>query len=144
MPERLYRYCRERGCNERTNHQTGWCAKHQTDNAYFKTRAAQDAKRKKDPVWKLYGVAWRRFRLAFAGWGNVICQRIEHGERCRRPVEIYHHIVSPHEKPSLMYEPTNVVGVCRQHHPPTEGEPKENLTRLAEIYAPTVLRTLRF
>jgi len=43
-----------------------------------------------------------------------------------------------------MYTPSNVVGVCRQHHPPTEGEPKENLQRLREIYVPTVWKALSF
>jgi hypothetical protein len=72
------------------------------------------------------------------GRGNVICQKIENGKQCTRPVEIFHHIISPRENPALMYDPRNIVGVCRQHHPPTEGEPKENLPRLREIYVPTI------
>jgi hypothetical protein len=144
MPHRQFRYCRERGCSERTNHPSGWCPNHQSSNSYLKARAEHDAQRKTDPIWKLYGAPWRRFKLAFQSWGNVICQRIENGDRCTRPMEILHHIISPRENPSLMYTPSNVVGVCRQHHPTTEGEPKENLLRLREIYVPTIWRALSF
>jgi hypothetical protein len=47
-----------------------------------------------------------------------------------------------------MYTVSNIVGVCRFHHPPTEGEPEENLPRISEIYAPTfipkILRDFKF
>ena len=145
MPSRLFRFCRERGCAERHNDISGYCSKHRENNTYLQTRVMHNAARKRDdPVWKLYGADWQRFREAFFGYGNAICQRIENGQRCRFPVEIVHHILSPRQRPDLMYTPSNVVGVCRQHHPVTEGEPKENLLRLSEIYAPTLWREIRF
>lgn len=146
MPTRLHRYCGERGCTERHNNRGRFCAKHEKDNSYLRSRAIHDAKRKADPVWSLYNRdQWRRrFRDAFFGHGNVICQRIVDGERCRHAVEILHHIFSPKKRPDLMYTPSNVVGVCRQHHPITEGEPVESLSRLDEIYVPTIWREIRF
>ena len=145
MPLRLQKYCRESGCPERTNHRTGWCEKHRTNNSFLRNRAERSAASKRnDPVWKLYGPPWTRFKQAFFGHGNSICQRIVDGQRCGRATEILHHLISPKQRPDLMYTPTNVVGVCRQHHPPTEGEPKENLDRLDEIYVPTIWREIRF
>jgi hypothetical protein len=146
MPARLHQYCRDRGCTERTNDRSGYCSKHQGNNSYLRTYAERDAARKADPVWRLYHcVQWtKRFRDAFFSYGNVICQRIVDGERCRQSVEILHHILSPKQRPDLMYTPSNIRGVCRQHHPPTEGEPKENLERLGEIYAPTIWKQLKF
>ena len=78
-----------------------------------------------------------------------------HGVRCTHPVEKRHHIISPRERPDLMYHAgpieyngvhlhSQIVGVCSQHHPVTEGEPKENLPRLAELYVPSVWKEIRF
>jgi hypothetical protein len=146
MPSRFYRYCYQRGCTERHNHVSGYCEKHRLDNANLRIRKERDSDRKKnDPIWKLYYCAdWGRFKLTFAGSGNAVCQRIVDGQRCTRPIEIHHHIISPKERRELMYTLSNVVGVCRQHHPNTEGEPKQNLCRLAEIYVPTLCREIKF
>lgn len=145
MPARLHQYCREDGCGERTNHRNGWCDKHQGDNTFLRNRAAKGLiSKRNDPIWKLYGAAWRKFSEAFFGNGNGQCQRLVDGKRCNRAVEILHHIISPRENAGLMYTPTNVVGVCRQHHPPSQGEPKENLMRLDEIYVPTLWIQIRF
>ena len=145
MPNRFFSYCKEPGCTVRHNNAGGYCDTHRGNNSVFHARQqrALDSK-KNDPTWKMYGAPWQRFCKHFEGSGNVICQRIVDGQRCTHPVEVRHHIVSPRERPDLMYTPSNVVGVCRQHHPPTEGEPKENLVRLAEIYVPTVWREIRF
>jgi hypothetical protein len=146
MPARLFRYCRERGCSERHNDASGYCAKHQGNNTLLLARNERNSeKQKNDPIFGLYNcAAWRRFKEALAGYGNVICQRIENGKRCTRPVEIYHHIFSPRERRDLMYTPSNIRGVCRQHHSDSEGEPKENLARLAELYFPTLWKEIRF
>jgi hypothetical protein len=145
MAQRLFRYCRERGCNERTNNANGWCDKHQNDNSYQRSRAAYDANRKHDPVWRLYHcAAYTRFKTKLAADGNVVCQRIVDGQRCTRPSEKVHHIISPRKNPRLMYTASNVRCVCTQHHPTTEGEPEENLTRLDEIYVPTIWKPIKF
>ncbi len=141
MPTRFYRQCRERGCFERTNDASGFCAKHQKDNYATRARAAYDSDRKKDPVWRLYNsVAWtKRFRPAFEA-SNPTCQRIENERVCGRPMEMLHHLLSPRVRPDLFFAWTNIVSVCRQHHPVTAGENPENLgEKLAEVYAPTVI-----
>ena len=147
MASRFFTYCREAGCTVRHNNAGGYCDAHRGNNTAFRARQQRAADSKKnDPIWKLYNSCdWtKRFCPYFEASGNIICQRIVDGQRCTRPVEIRHHIISPRERPDLMYTPSNVVGVCRQHHPPTEGEPKENLARLAEIYVPTVWKEIRF
>jgi hypothetical protein len=145
MADRIPRICRQYGCFERTRDRSGFCAAHATSNYVTDARKRFDHVRAKDPVWRLYNhTAWRRFKASLSGNGNVLCQRIENGRRCNRLVEIWHHIISPKVRPDLMYTASNVVGVCRQHHPTTEGEPPENLGRLAEIYIPTVWNAPRF
>lgn len=135
MPERFQRVCREGGCMVRTNSRSGYCLNHEKDNTQKQWRAIYDKERHADPVQKLYtGIAWERIKNMLRARGNVICQR----RGCMHFVEIYHHIISPREDPTLMYAPRNIVGVCRQHHPNTEGEPKENLGRLDEVYRPTI------
>jgi hypothetical protein len=132
------RPCKEPGC---TNQVKGprYCPEHTNDNSAKRARAARDKVRKSDdPTQRLYKVvAWKRFKDSFAAAGNVICQRIVNGVQCRHEVEVWHHLISPKVRPNLMYSYSNVVGVCRQHHPVTEGEPSENLQRISEIYVPT-------
>src|ERR1700691_391465 len=134
MPTRFQACCLEPGCTVRTAERGGYCNAHRANNSRTAARREYDHERKKDSVWQLYGPAWVTFKNALRANGNVICQRLVDGSRCRRATEIFHHIFSPRTRPDLMYTPRFVVGVCRQHHPPTEGEPVENLPRLAELY----------
>lgn len=137
MPQRFSKYCRYSGCKERHRNAGAYCDKHK-DTVVVAQWQRQTERRKRDKIWKLYNcVAWPRFKQAFAAAGNVICQRIVDGRQCSQPVEIHHHILPPQTHPGLMYTFSNVVAVCRQHHPNETGEPKENLPRLAEIYVPT-------
>ena len=158
MANRFFTYCREAGCTERHNNAGGYCEKHRETNTYLIGRRQRALHSKKtDPVWRLYAcAAWaKHFRNAFFGNGNVICQKIIDGQRCRFPVDILHHIISPRERPDLMYHAgevlyngivlhSQIVGVCAHHHENSEGEPKENFARLNEIYVPTVWRAIRF
>jgi 5-methylcytosine-specific restriction protein A len=124
MPERFPRRCNEPGCLTKTTDRSGYCEAHRKDNARSRTRAVYDAERHSDPVYRLYNSAtWERFKTMLRGRGNVLCQRLIHGRQCMRPVEIFHHLASPREKPELMYSPGNVIGLCRQCHPPDEGTP---------------------
>jgi len=144
MPSRLHQYCRERGCSERTNDRSGYCLKHITDNTYLRSRAAYDANRKQhDPIWKLYRcIQWtKRFRDHFFGSGNVVCQRIIDGQRCNQPTTDLHHLISPRVRRDLMYSPQNVVGLCKGHHPTTEGTP--HWKPLVD-YVLTIWREIRF
>jgi hypothetical protein len=139
MPAQFAKYCRALGCRERHRNAGAFCDKHLdvVRNAAWKR---QTERRKHDPLWRLYNSSpWPRFKAAFAAAGNVVCQAIIDGKQCTRPVEIHHHIRPPETHPQLFYSWSNVVGVCRQHHPNTPGNSPEELQRIHEIYVPTKL-----
>jgi hypothetical protein len=121
MASRFQKNCREGGCCELTRDRSGYCDKHRTNNT---RRAEVRARRKNDPIWReLYGSRWERFKRFLSVQGNVICQRLVNGQRCEELVAIYHHLISPRERPDLVYDPHNVIGLCRAHHPDTPGTP---------------------
>lgn len=62
---------------------------------------------------------------------NPQCQAIIEGIQCLRPMVIVHHIVSPFVDLSKGHDPRNLVAVCRDHHPTTEGD------LVPRPYAPT-------
>ncbi len=67
---------------------------------------------------------WLHFREYLTACGNVICQHVgDGGVRCHRPVEFWHHILDKEEFPQFQLDQRNVVGVCREHHPNTPGDP---------------------
>jgi hypothetical protein len=155
MPGHFFKHCPQ--CGTRHNGASAYCAAHVKNNAAFNERQKRAlASKKNDPIWRLYNcTAWPRLIKHFEGSGNVICQRLVDGVRCTAPVEKRHHIISPRERPDLMYHVTaieyngmhlhsQIVGVCAQHHPVTEGEPKENLPHLAKIYVPSVWKEIKF
>jgi hypothetical protein len=144
MPGDYFRFCAEPGCSARVR--ARYCLTHEDANSAGRARSDRDRERKAgDPTTKLYKcVAWQHFKDSFSAAGNVICQRIVDGRQCRYEVEVWHHLISPKQRPDLMYSYTNVVAVCRQHHPVTEGEPPENLPRISEIYVSTKFPTIRF
>ena len=144
MTEHAYKCCAEPGCPRRTRNK--YCPPHSERNSASRARAQRDRARKAgDKIWKLYNcVAWKRFRESCAAAGNAICQRIVDGQQCRQPIEMWHHIISPRSRPDLMYSYGNIVGVCRQHHPVTKGEPSENLGRITDLYVPTKPPMIKF
>jgi len=94
------------------------------DNSRKRRVAAYDQERKHDAVSKLYNcAAWIKLKQLLRNRGNVICQRIVDGEQCTRLAEINHHLISPRVDMRQMYNPRNIVGVCRQCHPTEEGTP---------------------
>lgn len=123
MGDRFQKICRENGCVIRTNSRSGYCPAHEKDNARSRQRAEYDAERHKGPIAKLYNATWDKLKILLRQRGNVICQRLTDGKQCTRFVEIFHHLVSPRKAPTLMYAPRNIVGLCRQHHPPDDGTP---------------------
>src|ERR1700730_14328179 len=122
MGDRFQKRCNEPGCPERTSESSGYCPKHLTDNTRKRQRAVFDKARHSTTESRMYNVVWDRLKTMVWNRGNEICQRIVDGKQCRTPVEIFHHLISPRENSRLMYDWRNIVGVCRQHHPPTEGE----------------------
>jgi hypothetical protein len=104
--------------NERTNNRSGFCGLHGNQNFAVNTRKKVDHDRKtSDPAWRLYGSRWEKFKHILVANGNVICARIVDREQCRVPVEIFHHLISPKNRPDLMFCHENVIPLCRQHHP---------------------------
>lgn len=76
---------------------------------------------------------WRKFRATLQAY-NPQCQRIVDGVRCCQAGKIAHHLVGRHTAPSRMYDPSNLVMVCREHHPSdSDGEPEGSENE----YAPT-------
>jgi hypothetical protein len=90
---------------------------------------AEDTPRKHDHIDRLYHTAaWLRFSKMMRGL-NPICQRIDRDyrtgdpEQCRTQSQEVHHILSPRVDPANMWKGTNVVCLCRSHHPKNEGTP---------------------
>jgi hypothetical protein len=60
---------------------------------------------------------------------NPVCQRLERGVQCDKPSEITHHRHSPNSRPDLLlsvYDEqgvSNLLALCRDHHPPSDGTP---------------------
>jgi hypothetical protein len=135
MPNHFYKYCPD--CHTRHNNAGTRCNKCQQNNPVKRAAAKREAVRKSAPVWNLYGEKWRQCKLALAAAGNVQCQRIINGVRCQQQTEVFHHHVSPKERPDLMYRVENIAGCCRQHHYNEPGTPEEHMRELEKHWAPT-------
>jgi len=133
--ERPLRFCRQAGCREKTRNTGGFCETHKERNQrgeYYKTRDRLNPLRK-----EYLTPRYRAFRARVDKY-NPACQRIIDGEQCCRAPEILHHIVPPEINFARFLDPTNVVMVCRKHHPDTPGEPDCRPGVLAKLYVPTV------
>lgn len=135
MAQRFNRACRFSGCGVLTREPNGFCEKHQVNandvrNAHNKQRMATD------PVWKMYGWRWQLLKKMLRVQGWVMCQRLINGVQCMQMAELYHHIWSPRVRPDLMYAPENICGLCREHHPDSEGTPE---WIAGHDYVPTVM-----
>ena len=133
MALRFSKGCRK--CGTPTRDVSGFCEKHLVNkndaaNAWSKMRLEND------PVWALYGYRWQCFKKALRAQGWIQCQRIINGAQCTAMADIYHHIFSPRVRPDLVYVPENVCGVCREHHPASEGTPEWIANK---DYVPTVM-----
>ena len=120
--------CRRNPAEPRSTRCADCAAKHKA------TTARYNSQRMADPVWKLYQcAAWDNFRKVMRANGNIFCQRIEDGIRCERPATVGHHLVSPRDDRSLVYNHNNVVMVCAHHHPREAGDSPDN------EYVPTLM-----
>jgi len=133
VAQRFSKGCRK--CGAPTRDVRGFCEKH-IENSNDAANLRSKIRRENDPVWELYGYRWECFKKALRAQGWVQCQRIINGVRCYNMADIYHHIWSPRQRPDLMYVPANVCGVCRDHHPTTEGSPEWVANK---DYVPTVM-----
>jgi 5-methylcytosine-specific restriction enzyme A len=120
MPTRLHQKCREAGCRNRTDARSGYCADHEHVNTQ---REVRNAHRRDDEVSRMYSTArWRKFCLHVLN-RNPLCQRLQAGQPCRNAATLVHHLISPRVRPDLFLAPENVVALCAQCHPPSEGTP---------------------
>lgn len=136
---RCPRVCCEPGCGQPNVRGSRWCAKHQLDNSFFKSRREFNKQRwQKDEVYRQYGGAlWRQFRELMLAQ-NPMCQKIQKdGGHCRYPAKIVHHLISPRERRDLFLEPSNVACVCEFDHPNTEGTPhwRPGIDYFATVFA---------
>lgn len=103
-------------------------------------RAEERARKAAQPGYMQNDAAWKRLKRMLEANGNVVCQKLEHGVRCDRPVQIWHHLLGS-SRPDLRYSPENVIGLCRDHHPDTDGTPN---WRPGIDYSPTIFSPPRF
>ncbi|HXZ14067.1 MAG TPA: hypothetical protein VEG64_16900 [Candidatus Sulfotelmatobacter sp.] len=71
--------------------------------------------------------AWPKLSRVMRGH-NPVCQKILNvgmykNEQCHNASTLVHHLVSPKERPDLFLVPSNLVCLCENCHPPTEGTP---------------------
>jgi len=78
-------------------------------------------------VQKMYdSPRWSNFKKIMRGFGNAFCQRIlDDGTRCRNAGKIWHHLLSPRQRPDLFTDPENLVLSCADCHPPNSGNPTD-------------------
>jgi hypothetical protein len=88
----------------------------------------------KDEIDRLYDTRrWKRFRQWILRL-NPICQRVVDARQCMTFATECHHVVSPRVDPSRFIDATNVLMLCKRHHPKTQGE---DFTK-GHTYLPTV------
>jgi hypothetical protein len=113
---RAWKTCLHPGCTALTKSGTR-CAKHAQQH-----KSRQQAERNAGEVMKAYRTArWMRMKT-FLRSRNPLCQRLVNGQQCEQFSTILHHIVSPRERPDLMFSAENLICVCDEHHPSTAGE----------------------
>jgi hypothetical protein len=134
MPMQNQRACQESLCPFMAE-PGGWkCTKHIAE-----TRQRDSERGKKQRG--MYGTTWDKFKLMLRGHGNTICAKLTDGVQCTHPVEIFHHLISPQQRPDLMLVPANVIPLCRIHHPKDEGTPG---WKAGVDYVPTVYKVPTF
>jgi hypothetical protein len=99
------------------------------------TLAEKNKARNQDPDnAKYHTMDWIRYSRLLRDC-NIQCQRLEKdGKQCRYPSQLVHHLLSPRKHPSLFFNPSNCVCICRFHHPDSEGENPSKLHK----YVPTL------
>lgn len=109
----------------------GYCLKCAKENP---SAAKSTHARRRHPL--MDNIQWKRPKSgtrALMQIYNPQCQCIVNGIRCTRPMVIVHHIVSPFVDITKAHDPRNLVAVCREHHPTSEGDDPLN----PRPYAPT-------
>ena len=96
--------CRQVGCTELVRGH--YCVRHLHTN----DRSTKGT----DPFY--ISTAWQKLRK-FLRARNPVCQRIVNGARCHEPSYLVHHLRGIHAASELRLDPSNLVCLCRAHHP---------------------------
>jgi hypothetical protein len=114
---RAKRPCGQGQCPALVSGDQRYCEKHLP-----KAKQKEYEAKRNDEFWMMYQTPmWRKFRAWFLRL-NPQCQRIVDGKRCEQIADTVHHRISPRKRPDLFRDADNVKAVCREHHPPTEGD----------------------
>src|ERR1700677_5238812 len=119
---RAKRPCKKQGCPALVGDE-GYCSAHIKNNSRTQAQRVYDHNRDRtDEVRKMYHTKrWQVFRTWMLS-RNPYCQFIDAlGIQCRSAAVEVHHLISPREKDDLFCEATNVVCVCKRHHPKSQG-----------------------
>jgi hypothetical protein len=134
MPMKAKKPCRKQGCAALVGDE-GYCPKHAKNNVRTESQRLYDFNRNRtDEERKMYQTPrWRNFRN-YMLIRNPLCQFIYEltGKQCTEFAVEVHHIISPRDNPDLFCEASNVVCVCKRHHPKTTGHDGKSR------YVPTV------
>jgi len=87
---------------------------------------------------------WRDHTAPLVISKNPLCQFIDSqtGQQCRYPSTIVHHLADWKQRPDLFFEWSNLVAVCKQHHP--GGQAGENPAAPAQYVATIGVMNLVF
>jgi HNH endonuclease len=127
MANRIPRRCAFVGCHEVGVFNGPYCDDHKAQSS-----REHIARRR----YKIDERQWTALKDYLKGIGNVICQRVIDGERCRKGIWCFHHIVPVEVREDLAFTWENIVGLCHACHSSVEhGDPE------AALYVPTLWRT---
>ena len=90
-------------------------------------------------LYRLHKYGWGKFCASLKAQGNIICQKITDGVRCQNLAAISHHLISPKENRELFLSPSNVIRLCRDHHPDSPGTPH---WKVGVDYVPTIYKLM--
>lgn len=100
------------------------------DSCYKNKGRQRDKETKQGNV---YDHRWEKFKRVLVSLGNVVCQRVNNGVRCNRPMAMFHHILEAQQFPQFAYDWRNVVATCKPCHPHPENQDQG-------IWVPTLWR----
>ena len=83
----------------------------------------------------LHTARWLKFSRLMRDL-NPICQHIVFGTRCQRVSKEVHHILDARTYPEKRLHPGNVVCLCPEHHPKTQGEAEDSNRTFAATRGP--------
>jgi hypothetical protein len=115
--QRPMRYCKQSACPNRTRNDDGFCDAHKLKNQ------TTEPNKKLDETAKLYACSKWRNVSRMVREQNYRCQRLYASIQCWSQSRLVHHLISPLDRPELMYDPKNLVALCIKCHGGQAGTP---------------------